>query len=253
MNGAPDDDTRTLARFAAHQRAWQQNEALRALYASWYAKVRAALPDRALGRFVELGSGPGFAKHFIPELELSDVVKAPWHEHRISAEELPFPDQSLGALVLFDVLHHLPSPTVFMAEASRALKPGGRVVLCEPYLSALSYPVYRFFHEEGADPSVDPFSTLAGESNRDPFDGNQAVPTLMLVRGRAELERRFPALRVVSVERFAGPSYVASGGFSRRPLLPMVLWRALVAAEERLPAAAYRLLGFRLLAVLERR
>jgi hypothetical protein len=51
----------------------------------------------------------------------------------------------------------------------------------------------------------------------------------------------------------AGLSYPVTGGFSRPPLLPVGLWRALLAVEDRLPAAAYRLIGFRLLAVIERR
>jgi hypothetical protein len=32
----------------------------------------------------------------------------------------------------------------------------------------------------------------------------------------------------------------------------MALWRVLLALEDRLPAVAYRLIGFRLLAVMER-
>jgi hypothetical protein len=34
--------------------------------------------------------------------------------------------------------------------------------------------------------------------------------------------------------------------------LPAPLWRALLALEDRLPALAFRLFGFRLLAVIER-
>jgi hypothetical protein len=60
-------------------------------------------------------------------------------------------------------------------------------------------------------------------------------------------------LKMVSFERMAGLSYPVTGGFSRPPLLPVGLWRALLAVEDRLPAAAYRLIGFRLLAVIERR
>jgi SAM-dependent methyltransferase len=243
---APD----TLARFAAHRRAWQDNEALRTLYTRWYGRVRGLLPDRALGRWIEIGSGPGLAREVIPELELSDIVKAPWHDHELSAEALPFADGSVGALVLFDVLHHLQRPSAFLAEATRVLAPGGRLVMCEPYVSPLSFPVYRFLHEERCDGRVDPLGD-APASGDDPFDGNQAIPSVLFGRARAELARRFPALRLVRLEHFAGPSYAASGGFSRRPL-PRPLWRALLAIEDRLPAAAFRLVGFRLLAALQR-
>jgi SAM-dependent methyltransferase len=248
-----DEDVRarTLARFQAHRQAWAANPALRALYQRWYGRVRAELPDARLGRWIEIGSGPGLAQEIIPELELSDVVQAPWHAHQLAAEALPFGDGQVGALVLFDVLHHLRSPARFLTEATRVLAPGGRVVLCEPYVSPLSFPVYRFLHEEGCDLSVDPLAEAVAAGG-DPFEGNQAIPTVLFGRRREELERRFPLLHLVKLERLAGPAYPASGGFSGRAL-PGPLFRALLAIEDRLPAAAFRLIGFRLLAVLERR
>jgi SAM-dependent methyltransferase len=241
---------KTLERFEQHRRAWDTDEALRTLYGRWYGLVREKLPPHELGPWLELGSGPGFAKNVIPELELSDVVGAPWLQHELDAEQLPFEGGSLGALVLFDVLHHLPHPARFLAEAVRTLRPGGRVVMCEPYVSPVSYPVYRFIHEERCDMSVDPLAEAAGTGG-DPFEGNQAIPTLLL-RRREELERRFPQLRIAGFQRFAGLAYPASGGFGRRTLLPMRLWKALLAIEDRLPDAAFRLIGFRMLAVLER-
>ena len=100
--------------------------------------------------------------------------------------------------------------------------------------------------------SVDPFAPAPGIGS-DPFEGNQAVPSLLMGRYRGELERRFPELRIDSLRRFAGLAYPASGGFGRRALLPLRLWKALLALEDRLPRAAFRFAGFRLLAVLERR
>jgi SAM-dependent methyltransferase len=203
---------------------------------------------------VELGSGPGFAAEVIPEMQLTDVVQAPWHTRQMAAERLPFAAGTVGALVLFDVLHHLARPAAFFEEACRVLPPGGRVVMCEPFVSPLSFPVYRFFHEERCDFGVDPYGDAATEAEQggDPFDGNQAVPTLLLERRRDQLLARFPSFRLVELTRLAGPAYAASGGFSRRSL-PAWLWRPLLALEDRLPEVAFRLIGFRLLAVLERR
>jgi SAM-dependent methyltransferase len=245
---------RTLARFEEHRRAWDANPALRALYADWYGRIAAALPPEALGPRVELGSGPGFARTFVPGMMLTDLVRAPWHDREVSAEALPFDDASLGALVLFDVLHHVPAPRRFFAEAARVLRRGGRVVMCEPYVGPLSYPVYKLLHAEPLDMGVDPLAPAAapdGPHGRDPFDSNQAIPTLLFERGRAAFERAFPALAIRSVERMAGPSYPASGGFSRRALLPQPLWALLHRLESRLPEPAFRAIGFRMLVVLE--
>jgi SAM-dependent methyltransferase len=246
---------RTLARYQEHRRAWQSNEALRVLYAAWYGRVASQLPDPTLGPFIEIGSGPGFARSFIPSLQLSDVVWAPWHDHEISADRLPFAAGTVGALVLFDVLHHLATPAAFFEEAARVLVTGGRVVMCEPYLSPLSFPVYRWLHQEPVELGVDPLGAgSAANATKDPFDSNQAIPTLMFARkrGRAAFARRFPTLKIGRIERFAGLAYPASGGFGQALRLPMGLWRAIHAVEPIFPDWAYRVIGFRMLVVLEK-
>ena len=243
---------RTLARFEAHRRAWDENPALRALYADWYGRIAAALPAPSLGPRVELGSGPGFARAFIPDLQLTDIVRAPWHDREVSADALPFADGGLGALVLFDVLHHLPDPRRFFAEATRVLVSGGRIVLCEPHVSPLSFPLYKFLHEEPLDMSVDPLAPAANGDGRDPFDSNQAIPSLLFGRHAARFAIEFPALRLRRLEWLSGLSYPASGGFSHRALLPQPIWSAVHRLEARLPRSMFRWIGFRLLAVLER-
>ena len=196
--------------------------------------------------------GRGSRAQFIPDLELTDLVRAPWHDREASADALPFADASLGALVLFDVLHHLPAPARFFAEAVRVLRPGGRIVMCEPYISPLSYPVYKFFTTSRwtCAPIRSPRSVADGA--RDPFDSNQAIPTLLFGRARGAFEAAFPALAIRGVELLAGLSYPASGGFSRGALLPWPAWSLLHRLESRLPGPVARLLAFRMLIVLER-
>jgi SAM-dependent methyltransferase len=241
-----------IARFEAIRQAWESNQPLRVLYGRWYARIREALPSRDLGPWIEIGSGSGFAREFIPDLELSDIVKAPWHDHCVSADNLPFVDGSVGALVLLDVLHHLSAPAKFFQEAVRVLRPGGRIVFCEPYISPVSSVVCRLFHPEPIDMRAQPLAEH-GAFDKDPFSSNQAIATLLCRRaGLREMEQRFPMLKMVRFERMAGLSYPATGGYSRPPLLPVGLWRVLLTLEDRLPAVAYRLIGFRLLAVFER-
>jgi SAM-dependent methyltransferase len=243
---------RTLERFEAHRRAWDRNPALRALYAEWYGRIAEQLPPASIGPRVELGSGPGFARRFIPDLELTDLVRAPWHDRELDAEALPYGDASLGAVVLFDVLHHLPSPRRLFTEAIRVLRSGGRIVMCEPYVSLLSYPVYKFLHDEPLALRVDPLADQIGGDGRDPFDSNQAIPTLLFGRSRSAFEAAFPALTIRHLAYLAGPSYPASGGFSRAPLLPWPIWSFLHGMEARLPTGVLRRIAFRMLTVIER-
>jgi SAM-dependent methyltransferase len=243
---------RTLARFQAHRRAWESNAALRELYADWYGRIAAALPPPELGPRVELGSGPGLAREFIPDLQLTDIVGAPWHDREVSADALPFADGSVGALVLLDVLHHLIDPGRFFTEAARVLVPGGRIVMCEPYIGPLSYAIYKLFHVEAVDLTVDPLAPVVVDGGRDPFDSNQAIPSLLFGRHAARFAAAFPDLRLVRLEWLSGFSYPASGGFSRRPFLPAPLWSALHRIESALPPALFRAIGFRQLAVVER-
>lgn len=241
----------TLDRFQKHREAWGTNAALRTLYGEWYGRLAALLPPPALGPRVEIGSGPGFAREFVPDLELSDVVKAAWHDREISASALPFDDASVGALVLFDVLHHLPSPADFFREATRVLRRGGRVVMCEPHMSLLSYPVYKFLHEEPVRMFADALGTET-RVDKDPFDANQAIPTVLFGRQLPAFQQRFPALRLVEHQFLAGLSYPASGGFSRQPLLPGPLWSSLYRFEQLVPSRVWRFLGFRTIVVLEK-
>ena len=46
-------------------------------------------------------------------------------------EALPIADGELDAAVMMLVLHHVPDPGAVLQEAARALKPGGRLVLCD--------------------------------------------------------------------------------------------------------------------------
>ena len=46
-------------------------------------------------------------------------------------EALPIADGELDAAVMMLVLHHVPDPGAVLQEAARALKPGGRFVLCD--------------------------------------------------------------------------------------------------------------------------
>jgi ubiquinone/menaquinone biosynthesis C-methylase UbiE len=51
------------------------------------------------------------------------------HFNHAIAEELPRPNHSTDVVIASNLLHLLPKPTVFLAEAKRILKPGGKIIV----------------------------------------------------------------------------------------------------------------------------
>jgi SAM-dependent methyltransferase len=233
---------------AEHERAWDERPLLRRLYGEWHEDIARSLA-RVPGETVELGAGLAHLKAVVPELVATDVEPTRWADDVVDAHELPYDDASVANLVLVDVFHHLADPARFLDEARRVLRPGGRVVMVEPYCSPVSTPLYRRFHHERTETGVDPF---APQTDLDAaMEGNQALPMLAFFRHDEELRRRWPELRIVRRRRFAFVLYPLSGGYTHRPLVPTRLYGPLHAVERALaplgPVAA-----FRCLVVLER-
>jgi SAM-dependent methyltransferase len=180
----------------------------------------------------------------------TDLEPTAWTEEVVDAERLPYADGSVANLVLVDVFHHLGHPAGFLDEARRALAPGGRIVILDPYCSPVSTLAYRAFHRERTDLSAPAFEaeeTIAA----DPLASNQARTTLVFFRQVHEFRRGWPDLRIVERRRLALLLYPLSGGFSGRRLVPSAAYRPLATLERALSPLA-PLLAFRCLVVLER-
>jgi SAM-dependent methyltransferase len=232
-----------------HERAWEERPLLRRLYREWFELVASRLA-RVEGTTVEIGSGLGRLREVVPHVVLTDVEETPWSDAVVDAARLPWERATVANIVLVDVFHHLPEPARFLDECERVLRPGGRIVMLEPYVSTLSGLAYRLHHER-MDIDVDPFApdeTLAG----DPLEGNLALTTAAFFKHADAFAARWPAFRLVERRRFSVLLYPLSGGFTRRPLVPLRLVPLLRPVESllsrALPAAA-----FRCLVTLERR
>ncbi len=116
---------------------------------------------------------------------------------------------------MVDVLHHVEFPVAFFREVERVLRRGGRVLMVEPAITWGSTLFYRLLHQEPVRTSADPLIDGKPTSGRDPYDSNQAIPTLLATRDRERFHKLFPGLRIARVDWFSFAAYPLSGGFQQ--------------------------------------
>lgn len=238
-------------RLAEHRGAWHRKASLRAVYGDFHKRLLEACPR---GRRLEIGSGSGHLKELAPDIVSIDILPSPWVDAVADAHRLPFADSCFSGVVMIDVLHHLERPAEFFSEAARVLLPGGRLAMIEPAITPLSWPFYHFVHEEPVDLSIDPFDLTERVQGRDPFDANQAIPTLLFCRasGRDRFRLLFPGLRILTREWVSLFAYPLTGGFRPWSLIPASAVAPMLRLERAISPVLGWLLAFRLFVVLER-
>lgn len=231
-----------------HRAAWKKKPLLRILYQNWYEQVALHLCP---GRTVELGGGSGNLKEFLPDAISTDAFFLPWIDAVVDARHLPFGSETVTNLVLFDVLHHIEWPALFFDEALRVLEPGGRLVVMDPYISWLSWPIYNFLHSEPVDLNADPLIEKPKEANGNALFANQAVATILFERSMPSFQRRYPNLKLLGCRHLAFFVYPLSGGFAHPSLLPLSIGKGLLSLEDKLSCVAKKL-AFRILIAFEK-
>lgn len=203
MSQATSTDLDFLCR---HREIWAARPELRSVYQEWFGRLLQCVDSRQ--PIVEIGSGPGFFKEYFPRLISTDPIPNPWIDVILDAGSLPFRSSTIGALVMMDVLHHLPRPLDFMAEAARVLQPGGRLAMIEPWITPLSFLLYRYLHHEDCRLGVNLASPF-DQASKEAFDGNAAIPFKLVKYFEAKAQR----LRLIRAESFLGLPYLVTLGF----------------------------------------
>ena len=189
---------------------------LKAIYEEWYSLLASALPSGE-GAVLELGSGAGFGDRYIRGLITSEVFKCSWVQLVVDAAHIPFEDGSLRAIVFTDVLHHLSDVRQFFREASRCLRPGGKILMIEPWVTPWSRFVFKHFHHEPFRPEAEDWSIPSAG----PLSGaNGAIPWIVFVKDLRKFKQEFPDLEVEKIRPFLPFRYLVSGGVSMRSLMP---------------------------------
>lgn len=149
-----------------------------------------------------------------------------------SADSVPVPDSSFGAVLLTQVLEHVPEPANVLRELHRILEPGGRIYLTAPLvweLHELPHDYYRYtseglrhllraagFREISVEPRNGAFTTLAQLMRNLRWTMGRAPDGLDEQRqSAAELldavADRFAALDPLDAQRLLPLGYAATG------------------------------------------
>lgn len=181
------------------------------LYREWYRLQQQQLAA-INGEILELGSGAGFIQEVIPGVTTSDLVACKGVDLNLNGLEVGdrFAN-TLSNLLMVNVFHHICDSMAFLAAASTALKPGGRLIMIEPWLNTWSKICYKLVGHEPIDPHQEGWSF---PSNNPLLDANQAQPWIVFERDKVKFKQSFPEFRIITLEPMMPLTYILSGGHS---------------------------------------
>jgi SAM-dependent methyltransferase len=206
--------------FATQKALLLKRPLLKHNYDDWYRRLLAdAHSAPPGGLIVELGSGGSYLKQLEPAIITSDVSPG-IAEQVIDARKLPFANESVRALLLTHVFHHIPDVDAFFREAQRVLAPGGVIAMIELAHTPFARFFFKNFHHEPYEDGVREWSFAQNDSM---MDSNQALSWMVFERDRVEFERRYPGLGIEKIEMMPWFTYFISGGVTMRYLIPNLM------------------------------
>jgi len=219
----------------SHGSIWKRKRVVRIIYDDFYDRInRFARP----GLTIEIGGGIGNFKSRLVNVVSTDVQFAPWLDCVADAHQLPFADGTAANIVMVDVVHHIEFPS--------------RLIMVEPAITWGSTFFYRFMHQEPVDMSADPLADGIPDPRRNPYDSNQAIPTLIATREKERFLRLFPNFRISHVDYFSLVAYPLSGGFKPWSLIPVRLVKPVLTVEHLIEPVLGRWFAFRMLLVIDK-
>jgi SAM-dependent methyltransferase len=203
---------------------------LKKIYQEWYAEIATELAEVSTGRPVlELGSGAGFLAEHVSDLITSEIFLLAGMQIVLDAQQLPFASDSLNGIAMTNVLHHIPNPAKFFRGAQRCVRPRGKIIMIEPWLTSWSRFVYMNLHHE----PVDEANASWKIDGKGPLSSaNTALPWILFERDRTKFAESFPEWEISVVKPFMPFRYLVSGGISLRNLMPswtFSFWRTIEA------------------------
>jgi len=152
------------------------------------------------GSIIEVGAGTGNFKRWLKARGRAcwtlDILPGKYVDVQADALQMPLAAGSVDNIVMVDALHHFARPLAFLKHAAEILRPRGRLLLIEPFVSVWGRLVYRYLHHERVD-----FDFEESTASKEAWDGNAAIPRLTL--NRVEQEVRDLRIRVSATASFS--------------------------------------------------
>lgn len=244
-----DKQTYDLELLEGSRNKWKKSPGLRHVYGEIYKLVAEYMVD---GPTLELGSGIGNAKEFIPGIVTSDIEKTPFVDRQESCYCIS-DDIKWRNFIALDVLHHLHEPFAFFADAARVLDIGGRIIITEPSANFGGQLFYKFFHHEPCLPDLikPPFSFECAEDGE---FANMGMGVGLFINNKDETLTMLGelGLKLKEIKFCHLLAYPLTGGYSKPQLAPTFCLKMLTAIEKRLPQLFMRTFALRMVIVLEK-
>lgn len=201
--------------------AWNAKPELRSAYARYFKQIlnRCAHEDIIL----EIGAGFGAFETFARERGFnrwisSDILISGKAALVTDATSLCIKSTSIDRVIFVDVLHHLPRPFDFFTEAGRVLKPGGKIICLEPWITFFSWFVGKLCHHEDVRLDIDPENPFEKDGKL-AYRGCSGLPNVIVKKTPPQ---RWSSVNltppeIVPLNDFA---YLLTGGFTGNQILP---------------------------------
>jgi len=192
----------------------QKKKYLNKIYYEWYNTLIENIPTNS--RYLEIGSGAGFIKKIKSDIITSEFFQIEGVDKVIDAQNISFEDQELDGILMIDVFHHIANVEKFFEEAKRCVKPGGQILMIEPWNTRWSKFVFTKLHHENFDPD----SNWKLKNYGPLSSANGALPWIVFERDYEIFKKKYPKWKLDIVKLFMPFSYLLSGGVSIRTLIP---------------------------------
>jgi len=211
-----DPDTTRLRREILLKKSFLMN-----LYAEWYGLLLIKICKKK--DVLEIGSGGGFLSNYFPELIRSEIFLIPEIDIVLDATRLPFPDDSLDAIVMTDVFHHISDVRQFLKEADRCIKKNGIITMIEPWNNGWSSWIYRHLHHEPFDEN----KVWELEKGGPLSTANGALPWIVFERDKELFLNEFSNWVIEEIRPLMPVAYLFSGGISMRSFMPGFFYKTI--------------------------